>query len=55
VPLPAANHYTRQWQAFSSAIRHGTPFQNDMQAAVTNMRVIEAIFRAAASERWEKP
>jgi predicted dehydrogenase len=54
VPVPAANHYTRQWQAFSSAIRQGTGIQNDMRAAVTNMRVIEAIFRSAASERWEK-
>ncbi len=49
----AANHYTRQWQAFSEAIRKGTAVKNDMQSAVANMRVIDAIFRAAESQRWE--
>ena len=51
--LPAANHYTAQWQAFSAAVRGGAPVRNDMQSAVANMRVIDAIFRAAESERWE--
>jgi len=50
---PPANHYTRQWQAFSEAIRSGKPIQNDMHSAVANMRVIDAIFRAADSQRWE--
>jgi predicted dehydrogenase len=50
---PAANHYTRQWQAFSEAIRTGRPIHNDIQSAVANMRVIDAIFRAAESRRWE--
>jgi predicted dehydrogenase len=51
--IPAANHYTLQWQAFSAAIRGGRPVRNDMQSAVANMRVIDAIFRAAESQRWE--
>ena len=55
VPVTAANQYTRQWQAFSAAIRSGDPIQNDMQSAVANMRVIDAIFRSVSSERWEKP
>jgi predicted dehydrogenase len=50
---PVANHYTRQSQAFSEAIRMGKPLKNDMQSAVGNMRVIDAIFRAAESQRWE--
>ncbi len=50
----AANHYTRQWQDFSEAIRTGKPIKNDMQSAVANMRVIDAIFRAAESQRWER-
>ncbi len=53
VPSVAANHYTRQWQQFSEAIRNGTPVKNDMQSAVANMRVIDAIFRSADSQRWE--
>ena len=51
--IAAANHYTLQWQAFSAAIRNGTPIANDMQSAVANMRVIDALFRAAQSGRWE--
>jgi predicted dehydrogenase len=49
----AANHYALQWQAFSEAIRTGKAIENDMQSAVANMRVIDAIFRSAASQRWE--
>jgi predicted dehydrogenase len=51
---PAANHYTEQWQAFSEAIRGGTPVQNDMQSAVANMRVIDAIFRSVESQAWAR-
>ena len=54
VALPAANHYTAQWIAFSAAIRGGPPVRNDMQSAVANMRVIAAVFRAAESRRWEE-
>jgi predicted dehydrogenase len=53
VASAAANHYTRQGQAFSEAIRNGTPIKNDVQSAVANMRIIDAIFRAADSQRWE--
>jgi predicted dehydrogenase len=51
--VPAANHYTLQWQAFSKAIRTGEAVQNDMQSAVANMRVLDAIFRSLRSNRWE--
>jgi len=50
---PPANHYALQWQGFSEAIRSGKPIENDMQSAVANMRVIDAVFRSAASQRWE--
>jgi predicted dehydrogenase len=53
VSVPAANHYTEQWQAFSQAIRGGTPIQNDLQSAIANMRTIDAIFRSTESQRWE--
>jgi predicted dehydrogenase len=55
LPLPKANHYVEQWQEFSEAIRTGSPIENDMQSAVANMRVIDAIFRSAESGRWEAP
>ena len=55
LPLPKANHYVEQWQAFSQAIRSGSPIENDMQSALANMRVNDAIFRSAESGRWEAP
>ncbi len=51
--IPPANHYTVQGQAFSQAIRSGGPVRNDMPGAVANMRVIDAIFRSAKTQRWE--
>jgi predicted dehydrogenase len=53
VTTAPANHYTRQAQAFSEAVRSGKPIENDMQSAVANMRAIDAIFRSAQSQRWE--
>lgn len=53
LPLPAANHYTVQAQAFSEAVRGGKPIKNDMQSAIANMKVIDAIFRSADSGRFE--
>ena len=51
--VPAANHYTVQWQCVSQAIRGGAPVRNDLQSALANMRVIDAVFRSARSQRWE--
>jgi predicted dehydrogenase len=53
LPLPRANHYSLQWQAFSEAIRKGTPFENDLDTALANARVVDAVFRAVESQRWE--
>ncbi len=52
--LPVANHYTLQAQAFSEAIRSGKAPTNDIRSAVCNMRVLDALFRAAESARWEQ-
>jgi predicted dehydrogenase len=51
---PAANHYAVQAQTFSEAIRTGRPIKNDMQSAVANMRVLDAIFRSTESQSWER-
>jgi predicted dehydrogenase len=55
VPLPAADHYQLQWQAFSRAVRYGEPFENDIQDALANTRVIDALQRSAVSGAWEQP
>jgi len=55
VPVAAANHFALQWQAVSAAIRSGFALPNDMQSAVANARVLDAILRSTTSERWEKP
>jgi predicted dehydrogenase len=52
--LPIANHYTLQGHAFSEAIRTGKTPQNSIADAVANARVLDAIFQAASSERWER-
>jgi predicted dehydrogenase len=53
LPLSAANHYTLEFQSFSEAIRQGTQIENDLESAVLNMRVVDAVFRSAESGRWE--
>lgn len=53
VPVRAANHYTEQGQRFSEAVRGGKPVLNDIHSAIANMKVIDAVFRSAASGRWE--
>jgi predicted dehydrogenase len=51
--LPPTNHYTRQWQLFSEAIRSETPVRYDILSSVNNMRVVDALVRAGQSRRWE--
>lgn len=51
--LPPTNHYTRQWQVVSEAIRGQAPLRHDIESSVRNMRVVDAVVRAANSQRWE--
>jgi predicted dehydrogenase len=51
--IPAANHYVRQWQAFSEAVRQGGTVPNDMPSALANTRALEAVLRSCESHRWE--
>jgi predicted dehydrogenase len=53
--IPTCDQYTIQGDAFSKAIREGTPVPVPMSDAVKNMAVIEAVFRSARSGKWEKP
>jgi predicted dehydrogenase len=49
------DHYTLQADAFSLAIRKGTPLEHPIADAVMNMRIIDALFRSEKSGSWETP
>jgi len=53
--IPTCNQYTVQGDAFSRAIREGSEVPVPLEDAIANMAVIEAVFRAAESGKWEKP
>jgi predicted dehydrogenase len=48
------NQYTLQGDLFARAIREGTPLPFPLEDAVSNMRVLDAVFRAGNSSRWEE-
>ncbi len=52
--LPACDQYTLQGQAFSRAIRGEIDLPYGVEDAVSNMRVIDALFRSEKSGRWEE-
>jgi predicted dehydrogenase len=53
--FPTCDQYTLQGDAFSKAVREGTEVPVPLSDAIKNMAVIEAVFRAASSGKWEKP
>ena len=53
--IPVCDQYTLQGDAFSLAIREDAEVPVPLEDAIGNMAVIEAVFRAANSGRWEKP
>jgi predicted dehydrogenase len=53
--FPPVDQYTRQGDAFSRAVLGEAPLAWPIEDAITNMRVIEAVFRSAASGHWEAP
>ena len=53
--IPACDQYTIQGDVFSKAILEGRQVPVPLEDAIANMAVIDAIFRAAESGRWEKP
>ena len=55
VEIPASNQYTIQGDRFSEAIRRGATAPVPLEDAVRNMAVIDAIFRAGDSGKWETP
>jgi predicted dehydrogenase len=53
--IPVCDQYTVQGDAFSRAIREGREVPVPLEDAIANMAVIEAVFRAGESGRWERP
>ncbi|SHM41787.1 Gfo/Idh/MocA family protein [Rhizobacter sp. OV335] len=51
--LPESDQYTLQGDAFSRAVRGEIALPYGVDDAITNMRVIDALFRSERSERWE--
>ena len=51
--IPVCDQYTVQGDAFSRAIREGSDVPVPLEDAIGNMAVIEAVFRAGESGRWE--
>jgi predicted dehydrogenase len=53
--FPVCDQYTIQGDAFSRAVRGEDEVPVTIEDAIANMAVIEAVFRAAESGKWEKP
>ena len=53
--IPTCDQYTVQGDEFSKAIRENGEVPVPLEDAIANMAVIEAVFRAGESGRWEKP
>ncbi|MFW5700059.1 MAG: Gfo/Idh/MocA family protein [Cyclobacteriaceae bacterium] len=54
IEFPPSDHYGLQFQAFAEAIISDLPVPTDPDDAISNMKVIDAIVRSAANQKWEK-
>jgi len=55
VTLPVADQYQLQAEAFSRAVRSEQPDAAALDDAITNMRIIDALFASEQSGRFERP
>jgi predicted dehydrogenase len=53
--FPACDQYSLQAHAFARAVLGEAPWPYPIEDAVSNMRVIDALFRSGESGRWEQP
>ena len=53
--IPTCDQYTLQGDAFSKAIREGSEVPVPLEDAISNMAVIEALFRSGDTQGWETP
>ncbi len=54
IPIPPVDQYREQVDAFAEAILFGKPLETELDDAIANMKAIDALFRSAASGRWEE-
>jgi len=52
--IPPCDQYTLEADAFSRAVRGEIELPYGVEDAVSNMRVVDALFRSEASGRWEE-
>jgi predicted dehydrogenase len=52
ITFDPVDQYTLQADAFSKAILNNTPVPTDLQDAVNNLKVIEAIFQSSQNNAW---
>ena len=52
--LPVCDQFTKQAEAFEARILSGNIDEAPLQDAISNMRVIDALYKAGASQTWEK-
>jgi predicted dehydrogenase len=52
--FPICDQYTLQGDAFSKAVLENTEVPVTVENAIANMKVIDAIFRSAETNQWEK-
>ncbi len=55
VELPAADQYQLQAEAFSRTVRTEKPDAAALDDAITNMRIVDALFASEHSGRFERP
>ncbi|HEV7990324.1 MAG TPA: Gfo/Idh/MocA family oxidoreductase [Gemmatimonadaceae bacterium] len=55
IEFPVVDQYTLQGDRFSAAVRGEGPVPVDVEDAIANMAVIDAVFRSEVSGRWETP
>jgi predicted dehydrogenase len=53
--FPVCDQYTIQGDLFSRAIREDGEVPTPLEESLGNMAVIDAVFRSAASGKWEEP
>jgi predicted dehydrogenase len=53
--FPTSDQYTLQGDAFAKAVRENTEVPVPLEDSISNMAVIEAIFRSGKSGQWEQP
>jgi len=55
VEIAVCDQYGLMGDAFATAVQDGTPQPVPLENSLANMKVIDAVFRAAANGSWERP